>query len=328
MQNASAIQTTPSQMNESAFQAILQDPSTLSEIHNRFVKINEETFSNALRRHTYINVLSVDTWSYEDLRNNVSELASYNFFHLKPTTIFGCIILDPPLIFQLLQLFFGGNDTLKTPSQRKGFTEIEFRMIKRVVMSVYEDLTEAWSPITPLEVVYSWNDVSSVEWLKSFNVEDKVVRVALSMTIKDLPQVFPLTLYYRSQSKKLMSYFNYLEGQHPQTIALILAHGMDIDNAAFNLKEFPEDTRADILYRIASLEEVPPGIIAELKATVAGNLSIQQFDHLADTTGRERAIDLLKSMEPSEQDKMFQFWQADQSVDATWIESIKAAISN
>ena len=57
---------------------------------------------------------------------------------------------------------------------------------------------------------------------------------------------------------------NYIRTEHPQTIALIISYLTDIDQAATTLRSLPENIQADVVYRIASLDSIPPGVVNEL----------------------------------------------------------------
>lgn len=55
----------------------------------------------------------------------------------------------------------------------------------------------------------------------------------------------------------------FLVNEHPQTSAIILAH-LDPNVAAQALKELPEETRMEVIHRLATLERVSPTVIREL----------------------------------------------------------------
>ncbi|MBF0240043.1 MAG: flagellar motor switch protein FliG [SAR324 cluster bacterium] len=57
---------------------------------------------------------------------------------------------------------------------------------------------------------------------------------------------------------------SYIVNEHPQTIALIMAHLTDMEQASTVLRELPENLQADVVYRMAVLESIPPGVIAEM----------------------------------------------------------------
>ena len=57
---------------------------------------------------------------------------------------------------------------------------------------------------------------------------------------------------------------NYIRSEHPQTIALILSYLKNVEQSATVLRELPESLQADVLYRMAVLESIPPGVVAEM----------------------------------------------------------------
>ena len=57
---------------------------------------------------------------------------------------------------------------------------------------------------------------------------------------------------------------NYIRTEHPQTIALILSYLKDAEQASAVLRDMPESVQADILYRMAVIESIPPGVISEM----------------------------------------------------------------
>jgi flagellar motor switch protein FliG len=59
----------------------------------------------------------------------------------------------------------------------------------------------------------------------------------------------------------------FVVGEHPQTIALILAH-LNTANGALLLAQLPEDLRADVLMRMASLQDIPPDVIAHISSVI------------------------------------------------------------
>ncbi|MGA1598132.1 MAG: flagellar motor switch protein FliG [bacterium] len=57
---------------------------------------------------------------------------------------------------------------------------------------------------------------------------------------------------------------NYVRSEHPQTIALILSYLNNVDQSSTVLRTLPENLQADVMYRMATLESIPPGVVTEL----------------------------------------------------------------
>jgi flagellar motor switch protein FliG len=63
----------------------------------------------------------------------------------------------------------------------------------------------------------------------------------------------------------------FILGEHPQTIALILAH-LNPMHAADLAAQLPDDLRADVLLRMASIEEIAPEVIGRISNVIEQRL--------------------------------------------------------
>jgi flagellar motor switch protein FliG len=66
---------------------------------------------------------------------------------------------------------------------------------------------------------------------------------------------------------------NFIKGEHPQTIAIILAH-LESPIAAAVMQDLPPALQAEVVYRIAELENVPPAILQEIDQTLQEEISL------------------------------------------------------
>ena len=66
---------------------------------------------------------------------------------------------------------------------------------------------------------------------------------------------------------------NLIRGEHPQTIALILAH-LDADHAGPVVGLLPVAIRADVMLRMATIESIPPGVIHEIEEVLNKQLQL------------------------------------------------------
>lgn len=78
---------------------------------------------------------------------------------------------------------------------------------------------------------------------------------------------------------------NFLNKEHPQTIALILSH-LSPEQTAEALKELPDELRADVAFRIATLGKISPQTLKQIERVVdemAGMSISQQMGKLGGT---------------------------------------------
>ena len=63
-----------------------------------------------------------------------------------------------------------------------------------------------------------------------------------------------------------------IKGEHPQTVALILSY-LDTAQGSEILPHLPEALRKDVMIRMATLEDIPPGVMQEIGAALQNELS-------------------------------------------------------
>lgn len=82
--------------------------------------------------------------------------------------------------------------------------------------------------------------------------------------VKSLTTLKGFDVLKKADSSQLVSFLN---KEHPQTIALILSH-LNPEQTANALKELPDDTRADVAYRIATLGKISPQTLKQIETVV------------------------------------------------------------
>ena len=92
---------------------------------------------------------------------------------------------------------------------------------------------------------------------------------------------------------------NFITHEHPQTIALILAHLEDPEQTATVLKELPEPLQADVGYRMAILEGIQPGVVSEIDEVLSREMQAAGAVGTAKVGGIEAVAEMLNSLDKS-----------------------------
>jgi flagellar motor switch protein FliG len=100
----------------------------------------------------------------------------------------------------------------------------------------------------------------------------------------------PFEFLRRTDTRQVLSY---LQDEHPQTIALVLAH-MGPDAAAMVLSALPEEEQRDVAQRIATMDRTSPEVIEQVESILEKKLStvIQQADFTS-AGGIQSLVDIL-----------------------------------
>ncbi len=102
----------------------------------------------------------------------------------------------------------------------------------------------------------------------------------------------PFEFLRRADARQVLSY---LQDEHPQTIALVLAH-MNPSGAAMVLSALPEELQRDVAERIAKMDRTSPDVIEHVEAILERKLStvIQQAD-FSSAGGIQSLVDILNN---------------------------------
>lgn len=123
---------------------------TLEMINERFVRFFRTSLLDLLRRSIDVTVTAVEIRPYGDYVTSVQVPSSLNLVKLAPLRGTGLIVLDPRLVFAVVDNFFGGSGRFPRVEGRD-FTPTERRIIDRLVARAVNDLREAWSPVLAFE---------------------------------------------------------------------------------------------------------------------------------------------------------------------------------
>ncbi len=93
--------------------------------------------------------------------------------------------------------------------------------------------------------------------------------------------------------------------EHPQIIAIVLSY-LDADNAAHVLANLPENTRAGILMRIATLEGVQPAAIKELDSIMEKYFSDSENVKSSMVGGEKTAANILNFIDSPIENKVME----------------------
>lgn len=89
---------------------------------------------------------------------------------------------------------------------------------------------------------------------------------------------------------------SYMRNEHPQTVALVLAH-LDRGHAGAVLAQFPENLQMEVVRRIANLDQVSPAIIEEIDSALKDEISLVEEVGGRAIGGAQSVAEILNQME-------------------------------
>jgi len=108
-------------------------------------------------------------------------------------------------------------------------------------------------------------------------------------------QVVPFEFLRRADPAQLLTF---IQDEHPQTIALILSY-MPMNQAALILTKLPQDLRAEVAERIASMDQTPPEVIRRIEQVLEKKVSSLINQEMTKAGGPKALVDLLNRVDRS-----------------------------
>ena len=90
--------------------------------------------------------------------------------------------------------------------------------------------------------------------------------------------------------------FNFIQNEHPQTIALILSY-LDPTQAGIILSSLPQEVQADIAKRIAVMDSTSPEVISEIESVLERKLSSTVTQDYTETGGIDAVVEVLNGVD-------------------------------
>lgn len=106
-------------------------------------------------------------------------------------------------------------------------------------------------------------------------------------------QVRPFDFVRKADPAQLL---NFIQGEHPQTIALILSY-LRPQQASVILSALPQEKQADVARRIALMDRTSPEIIKEIERVLEKKLSSMISQDYTMAGGIETIVDILNSVD-------------------------------
>jgi flagellar motor switch protein FliG len=184
---------------------------------------------------------------------------------------------------QLIFEFMKDNDVKKMINAMSSVKKAPIWMTKRVLEDFFSQLNE------DADLLFSDNKgkdfiINALGESRAKQLLGQIVDVGASNTLESLELVDSRTLA------------NFLINEHPQTIALVVAH-LSAERTVDVLRRLPEGLQAEVVLRVANLDFVSPELIAQLDDVLKTELSTLGSIDTNQLGGVEPIADMLNLMD-------------------------------
>lgn len=169
---------------------------------------------------------------------------------------------------------------------------LEISSVKKVEANVKEEIIEEFHNIA---LAQDYITQGGIGYAKT--VLEKALGVEQAQTIinrlTSSLQVRPFDFARRADPAQI---FNFIQNEHPQTIALILSY-LEAGQAGVILSSLPQEVQADIAKRIAVMESTSPEVISEIESVLERKLSSTVTQDYTETGGIDAVVEVLNGVD-------------------------------
>lgn len=169
---------------------------------------------------------------------------------------------------------------------------LEISTIKNVTPDKKEDVIEEFHNLALAQDYISQGGIGYAKMLLEKALGAEQATTILNRLTSSL-QVRPFDFARKADPNQIL---NFIQNEHPQTIALILSY-LDSSQAAQILSNLPEQMQADVARRIALMDSTSPEVIYEVEQVLEQKLSATFTHDYTQTGGIEAIVEVLNGVD-------------------------------
>jgi flagellar motor switch protein FliG len=169
---------------------------------------------------------------------------------------------------------------------------LEISGVKKVESTAKEEILEEFHNIALAQDYISQGGIGYAKTVLEKALGTEQAAVIINRLTSSL-QVRPFDFARKADPGQI---FNFIQNEHPQTIALILSY-LDSAQAGQILSELPQEVQADIARRIAVMDSTSPEIINEVEQILERKLSASVTQDYTQTGGIEAVVEVLNGVD-------------------------------
>ncbi|GEM03437.1 flagellar motor switch protein FliG [Halolactibacillus miurensis] len=171
---------------------------------------------------------------------------------------------------------------------------LEISGVKKVDNNQKEDVLEQFHQIALAQDYIAQGGIAYAKTVLEKAIGAEQAQAVISRLTSSL-QVKPFDFARKTDPNQIL---NFIQGEHPQTIALVLSY-LDNEQAGQILSELPQEMQADIAKRIALMDSTSPEIIYEVERILEQKLSSTVTQDYTQTGGIQAVVEVLNGVDRS-----------------------------
>jgi len=169
---------------------------------------------------------------------------------------------------------------------------LEISSIRNINATQKEEVVEEFYNLALAQDYISQGGIGYAKMILEKALGEEKAQIILNRLTSSL-QVRPFDFARKADPNQIL---NFIQNEHPQTIALILSY-LEPNQAAQILSNLPEDMQADVARRIALMDSTSPDVIYEVEQVLEQKLSATFTHDYTQTGGIEAIVKVLNGVD-------------------------------
>ncbi|MBK3494392.1 flagellar motor switch protein FliG [Viridibacillus sp. YIM B01967] len=169
---------------------------------------------------------------------------------------------------------------------------LEISGVKKVEPGIKEEIIEEFHNIALAQDYISQGGIGYAKTVLEKALGSDQAQTIINRLTSSL-QVRPFDFARRTDPAQI---FNFIQNEHPQTIALILSY-LEPQQAGTILSSLPQEVQADIAKRIAMMDSTSPEVISEIESVLERKLSSTVTQDYTETGGVDAVVEVLNGVD-------------------------------
>lgn len=167
----------------------------LESSNERFLRLFRSSVSALIMKFVDINIQNVEVIKFGEFMKTIPFPSNINIFKLEPLKGYALFVMEAPLVFAFVELFFGGPNARNVKSEGRSFTSIEQRVIKKVVDIALQDIAAAWQALAPVASEYVSSEMNP-QFVTIVTPSEIVIKIEVHIEIEDFTGKFFFCIPY------------------------------------------------------------------------------------------------------------------------------------
>lgn len=133
---------------------------TLEMVNERFARFIRTSLFNFLRRSAEIFISGIQVQKFSEYIHGLLVPNNLTIVRFNPLRGKALIVIEPRLIFTVVDNFFGGSGQFYNQAEGREFTPTEMRVVRIMIDMIFKDLKEAWKPVMDIDFEYLSSEIN------------------------------------------------------------------------------------------------------------------------------------------------------------------------